>query len=55
MSFDDELHPARYDIYCEKCKYHNLECDTDDPCDRCMDENEVYGSDVPCNYKEFRE
>lgn len=48
---DDNMREVRFDIYCAKCKYRNLP-ETDDPCDECMSEPMVWGSEKPCMYSE---
>lgn len=49
--YDDNMKEVRYDIYCERCKYHDLP-ETDDPCDECMKEPMNWGSEKPCMYSE---
>lgn len=51
MGEDENMKEVRYDIYCKTCKYHDLP-ETDDPCDECMCEPMVWGSEKPYMYKE---
>jgi hypothetical protein len=48
---DEQDREVRYDIWCQKCKYHDLD-EHDDPCDECMTEFTNYASEKPIMFKE---
>lgn len=48
---DDEKMEVRFDIYCEKCKYAELN-ETWNPCNECLAQPWNENSQKPINYVE---
>lgn len=53
MSQPNEMKEVRFDLYCHKCKYHEIP-EHEDPCDICLTETTNLHSEKPVCYEEAK-
>ena len=47
------IREVRFDIYCKKCKYKNVE-GSKEPCNSCMEKPVRFGSEKPHKYEDAK-